>query len=217
MTTNYNGNYIFTVMTALAGGGYSNATLPGAITDSVISADFNHDSRPDLAFADAFIGAGVKLALPGGGFSATTYFSTVNPSDITYGDFNHDGHVDLVTASLNYNVVSLLTGNGDGTFTSAGSLLASANGTSSVIVADFDGNGHDDIAVAAASGPFVDIFYQVPEPGTIGILSAGLVMLIRRRKKARLALSGRENSTISSPPLPMARSCLQTDLDSDLE
>ena len=68
------------------------------------------------------------------------------PTAIAVGDFNADGHADLAVANEASNNVSILLGNGDGTFTQ-GSPVAAA-GPVSVVAGDFDRNGTVDLAVA---------------------------------------------------------------------
>jgi hypothetical protein len=183
VTTNDNDTpYTITVMTQLAGGGFSASTLPGGRSESILANDFNHDGRPDIAFSVFGQGAAVKLGLPGGGFSATTFYPTTDSAfDISSGDFNHDGNPDLALVTVNYSAVSLLLGNGNGTFQPFTNLFASANGSASVLAGDYNGDGYDDLAVASASGPNVDIFYQIPEPSTaVGIAFIGVVAMLRR-------------------------------------
>ena len=64
------------------------------------------------------------------------------------GDFNRDGKTDLVTSAVN-GTLSILLGNGDGTFT-AGPSYASIWAGYSVHVADLDGDGNPDIIVGDA-------------------------------------------------------------------
>ena len=45
---------------------------------------------------------------------------------ITGGDFNGDGHLDLATANVNVSTVSILLGQGDGTFGPARDFAANA-------------------------------------------------------------------------------------------
>ena len=68
-------------------------------------------------------------------------------------DVNHDGKLDLVVSGFT-NTVDILLGNGDGTFsnTSAGGSSYGGVGPSVVAVADFDGDGTLDIAVASHNG-----------------------------------------------------------------
>ena len=56
------------------------------------------------------------------------------------GDFNGDGRKDLVTSNRGSNDVSVLLGNGDGTFQAARSFPA-GGGASYVGVGDFNGDG----------------------------------------------------------------------------
>ena len=60
------------------------------------------------------------------------------------GDFNHDGFIDLAVANGPGGIISILLGNGDGTFLP--SVNYPAGGDASWIgVADFNGDGNPDI------------------------------------------------------------------------
>jgi hypothetical protein len=62
---------------------------------------------------------------------------------------NGDGKLDLVTGNYGSDNVSLLFGNGDGTFQSARNFSAgSGSGPNGIAVGDFNGDGRPDIAVA---------------------------------------------------------------------
>jgi hypothetical protein len=63
------------------------------------------------------------------------------------GDFNGDGAQDLAVANVNSNNVSVLLGNGDGSFQGVQNFGA-GSGPKSVAVADFNGDGLPDLAVA---------------------------------------------------------------------
>ena len=63
------------------------------------------------------------------------------------GDFNGDTVLDLAVASLDSNNVSVLLGNGDGSFQPAQNFGAGFS-PSSVAVGDFNGDGVEDLAVA---------------------------------------------------------------------
>ncbi|MBC8106838.1 MAG: VCBS repeat-containing protein [Anaerolineae bacterium] len=153
----------------------------------VVARDFNGDGRPDVA-AVAYNQnkIGVMLTQPNGDLGAPSFFtSATEPYDIAAGDFNGDGIVDLVSTSVSNIGLIVHPGNGDGTFAPFVVLLASAAGTSTVSVGDLDGNGYDDIAVAAASGQNLDIFYAVPEPASVAVVGIGGVMLATRRRRPR--------------------------------
>jgi len=59
------------------------------------------------------------------------------PKDISLGDFNADGLSDLVVANFNTDVVSVLMGNGDGTFRPA-TTFAAGDGADYLAVGDFN-------------------------------------------------------------------------------
>jgi hypothetical protein len=66
------------------------------------------------------------------------------------GDFNEDGDLDFATAHDNSHLVGVLLGNGDGTFGLA-TYYPVTSGPASVAAADFDGDGHLDLAVGNIS------------------------------------------------------------------
>ena len=72
------------------------------------------------------------------------------------GDFNGDGHADLAVANVKDNSVSVLLGNGDGTFRPA-SRFATGVGPSGLAIGDFNGDGKPDLAVADSVGGTVTI------------------------------------------------------------
>lgn len=119
---------------------------------SVVIGDFNGDGIPDLALASGFVLLGngdgtfaFTAVLPTGGFAIAT------------GDVNEDGKLDLVVLSTDFvngaiDVTTLL-GNGDGTFVAGPSMAVAGGQISAVIaVADFNGDGIPDLAVAAGQG-----------------------------------------------------------------
>src|ERR1700687_290324 len=68
---------------------------------------------------------------------APTYAAGSFPSSVTMGDFNGDGKPDLAVANSGSNDVSVLLGNGDGTFQAAVN-YAAGSVPSSVTVGDFN-------------------------------------------------------------------------------
>jgi len=76
-----------------------------------------------------------------------TFASGTNPMSVAVADFNSDGVLDLVVANFGSNSVSVLLGNGDGSFQPARS-FAVGNEPISVAVGDFNGDGRLDLAVA---------------------------------------------------------------------
>ncbi|MGA2653308.1 MAG: FG-GAP-like repeat-containing protein [Terracidiphilus sp.] len=155
-------NYSSGTVTILLGQGNGmflqavNSPVPaGAEPSSVVVGDFNEDGIPDLAVAN--YGDGTVTILLGNGNGTFTQAAnsplTVGsgPSSIAAADFNGDGIPDLAVANVSGNTISILLGNGDGTFTqAANSPLTVGNGPLSVAVGDFNGNGIPDLAVANA-------------------------------------------------------------------
>ena len=80
------------------------------------------------------------------------------------GDFTGDGHLDLDIAVAIDNTVSVLLGDGDGTFVAPGQLATTPYATP--LVADVNGDGIDDVLVVDGAG---DILYRqgiAGEPGS---------------------------------------------------
>jgi len=80
---------------------------------------------------------------------------------IVLGDFNHDGNLDAAVTNFGTNDISILLGNGDGTFKAQSRFLA-GGGPFSLASADFDGTGRIDLVVttqnAALNGNGVRVF-----------------------------------------------------------
>ncbi|HEX7368075.1 MAG TPA: VCBS repeat-containing protein [Candidatus Saccharimonadales bacterium] len=124
----------------------------GTGPSSVATGDFNGDGKTDLAVAnDGSNTVSILLGNGSGGFTLASSPATgTGPSSVTTGDFNGDGKTDLAVTNYNGgsgNTVSILLGNGDGTFQPAVNYTV---GTSpfSVTTGDFNGDGKTDLAVA---------------------------------------------------------------------
>src|SRR5262249_28965896 len=75
------------------------------------------------------------------------YDTAFGSSCVVVGDFNGDGKLDLAVANPNSANVSVLLGNGDGTFQSAVNYVIGAK-PESIAVSDFNRDGKSDPAVA---------------------------------------------------------------------
>jgi hypothetical protein len=137
----------------------------GPNPQAVLTADFNHDGRLDLATANAS-GNTVSVLLGDGrgGFGTARQFATdIGPRSIAAADFNKDGNLDLVTANSG-GWLSILLGDGDGTFRAPTTLYPwggplavavgdfNADGSMDIVVNEYDLEGFDDVQVLLGNG-----------------------------------------------------------------
>src|SRR5262249_44745028 len=76
----------------------------------------------------------------------------VEPTAIVAGDFRGDGRLDLAVADEGLGTVSVLLGNGDGTFQPQVTTYAVGFGAHALVAGDFTGDGKLDLAVACGDG-----------------------------------------------------------------
>jgi hypothetical protein len=78
------------------------------------------------------------------------------------GDVNMDGNLDIVTSNTVSDTVSLLLGNGDGTFDSAlnYSVVHNAFGTA---IQDVNGDGRPDILISGAEGGAITVLLNTTD------------------------------------------------------
>ena len=172
---------IFFQSTASPGTFQAGVSFPaGAQPEAVRIADVNGDGLPDLIVANRGPGndgsgsPGVSVLLqdaahPGSFLAAVTYSTPWGAVDVAVGDLNGDGKPDLVVASLGpapTGAVSVLLQNtsSPGTFATASS-YAGYGQPLSVAIADLNGDGHPDIAVADGNSATV-LLQSATSPGT---------------------------------------------------
>jgi probable HAF family extracellular repeat protein len=80
-------------------------------------------------------------------FQQTTDPTGSGPLNVAIGDLNGDGRLDIVTPNANDNTVSVLLGNGNGTFQPQ-TTDATGPGPLSVAIGDLNGDGKPDLVVA---------------------------------------------------------------------
>lgn len=124
----------------------------GAQPIAIAKADFNADGKLDVAMATSFPNSvTIMLGDGAGGFLPRSQFSIpATPAAITTADFNGDGKADVAVAGFipvqGDGSVSVLLGNGSGSF-SAPISFGVGQGPSSIVAADFNGDGKADLAV----------------------------------------------------------------------
>ncbi len=157
--TNYGDNSVSVLLGNGDGTFQAPKTFPvGTHPGLVAVGDFNGDGKPDLAVSN--VDSGTVSVLLGNGdgtfLPALDFPVGPNPWYFTVGDFNGDGILDLAVSDYGCsldcntspsNTVTVLLGNGNGTFRPAPSLTV-GNGPAGVTVGDFNGDGKLDLAVA---------------------------------------------------------------------
>lgn len=170
--------------------GNGNGTFQKAVTYgsggiepySVAVADVNGDGKPDLVVANvygtnSFGTSGAVSVLLGNGdgtFQAAVSYDwgAINTVFVAVADVNGDGKLDLLVAdecgtnsSCSTGAVSVLLGNGDGTFQTAVNYGSGGQYAFSVTVADVNGDGKPDLLVTNSCGSSGDC-----SAGTVEVL-----------------------------------------------
>lgn len=155
---------------------------PYSQTGSFVLGDFNNDGIPDVAAINSayyapnstitiFLGKGDGTFTP----SATSPAIGENPTAITAADVNGDGNTDLIFSqqSSSTGQIIVLLGNGDGTFTQSGSVIATSSVAQTIVAVDLNGDGKVDLVAPTypASDPGIYLgngdgtFTAVSNPG----------------------------------------------------
>jgi hypothetical protein len=120
---------------------------PGAL----LAGDFNHDGVPDIAVANELSNTVSILRGNGDGTfqAAVNYDTGPRPYALVAGDFQGTGNLDLAVGNgpLTYDTVSVLRGNGDGTFQARETFVVGAF-TTGLAAGDFNGDGRPDLAAS---------------------------------------------------------------------
>jgi hypothetical protein len=132
-------------------GSFSGGSSYGYDSPAILAGDFNGDNRLDVARL-----GNVQLGNGDGTFQPPQSFSSPGATRLATGDFDGDRRLDLVTtypgawdastAQFVGGYVSVLLGNGNGTFQAARD-FAPGEGPYSLAVADFNGDARSDLAV----------------------------------------------------------------------
>ena len=156
-------------------------------SEDVAVGDFDGDGAADLAVANEDLSSNdvsILLNRGDGTFQpAVNYGVGVNPVSLAVGDFDGDGNLDLAVANFSEpagRTISVLLGNGDGTFQPA-TFHSAGRDAHSVAVGDFDGDQRLDLAVSNYDFNTVSILigngngtFQAPVSYGVGLTAAQL-------------------------------------------
>lgn len=176
-----------TATTLNTSGSWGNYTLTATVTETGGQAP----PGGTVSFLDTSEGNAVLATVPAGaGAPALTWLNSfmpltgLSPQFVAVGDFNGDGIPDLAVTNLRSNNVTILLGNGDGTFTAAPVAPPTGNGPVAIVAADFNSDGCLDLAVVNGAGGGLTIllghgdgtFTPAPVNPTMGTVAAGLAV-----------------------------------------
>ncbi|HEV8060078.1 MAG TPA: DUF4214 domain-containing protein [Gemmataceae bacterium] len=141
----------------------ANANLPGVEQGSVAWGDYNSDGHLDLLISgntSANIYPPITQVYTGdgkGGFTldANANLPGVEQGSVAWGDYNNDGHLDLVISGLDSSetpITRVYTGDGNGGFTlDANAILTGVCEHSMVAWGDFNNDGNLDLVICGST------------------------------------------------------------------
>lgn len=147
-------------------GSFQSFAADAGLHDAITSDDFNQDGNLDLVLTNR--NSNTVSIFPGigdGTFGARSdFFAGLFPFAVTTGDFDRDGKLDISVA-LNHggtDTLSVLPGNGDGTFETKIDFLAGAF-PHWLSKGDFNVDGKLDLAVANAGSKMISILLNTSQ------------------------------------------------------
>jgi hypothetical protein len=180
---------------------------------SIRTGDLNGDGSLDLVVANE--AANTISVILGNGDGSFQPASNValgppgsdarSPESVVLADFNDDHQLDIATANLLGDTVSILLGRGDGTF-QAPALLRVTGGPIDIVAAELTGDGIVDLAVALSEENAVVVlrgggngsFQVLPERSSVGVSPSALIAAdFDRDSRPDVAVAGQADDVIS--------------------
>lgn len=144
---------------------------------SVAVRDLDSDGNLDLLVVTSHAASSFLNVCKGDGqglFAAETTFQVAPyPSGIGVTDMNHDGNDDVVTANYQPAGITILSGDGSGSFAPMQFFLSAGQYSLGVGAADFDADGNLDIATANGGTNDISIFQGNGAGGFTNVMSVG--------------------------------------------
>ncbi|MFI9045620.1 FG-GAP repeat domain-containing protein [Streptomyces sp. NPDC053427] len=196
-------------------------TMSSHFIVSAVIRDVNGDGHMDVISQDArgnvalvwlgdgsgALGAGAAVELnprPGCDTTGDNPCVARFPTDVAVGDFDGDGKRDLATSNVNTNNVSVVLGNGDGTFGAATQFgLGGGTGPQGIAAADLNADGHLDLITSNNSTGTLSVLLGDGNGGfgTASSVSAG-VTLPTKLKLADVNEDGKLDAVTVAPGTP---------------
>lgn len=148
----------------LLNGGQGSFTFNGAYGDgdaskSIVLADFNRDGFKDIAYVNSqLFGVTVLLNNRNASFGQPIwYYGGAMPEDLTVGDLDGNGALDLAIADPYYSQVFILFDGGDASFDYGYSEIYGGDTPNSIASGDLNGDGLLDLAVTSSGTGLLSI------------------------------------------------------------
>ena len=169
VVTTDRGSHTLSVLAGDGSGGFAAPSMRtvGEAPVAATAVDVDRDGHLDVIVVNSQSNAiSVLLARERKLVAASPLKLGVDPVAAAMGDLDGDGAIDLVTANAGDETLTLLRGDGAAGFARAGTLsLPPGSSASDVVLADFDVDGHLDIAVAE---PFTNRVFVFLGDGALG-------------------------------------------------